>query len=130
MKKFTVVAGLIERDGRVFLVKRPKEKIDGGKWEFPGGKVEPGESLLSALKRELKEELGIEVLSAKPYLSTHGRSKDVEFELHLLRVESFSGEPKPLEAESASFFTLDEALNLPLCEADRRIIKMLKDASF
>ncbi len=126
MKKFTVVAGLIEKDGRIFLVRRPKEKTEGGKWEFPGGKVEPGESLLSALKRELKEELGIEVLSAKPYLSTHGRSKDVEFDLHLLRVESFVGEPKPLEAEAAFFFTLDEALSLPLCEADERLLKMLR----
>jgi mutator protein MutT len=126
MKKWTVVAGLIEKDGRIFLVKRPKEKIDGGKWEFPGGKVEPGESLFSALKRELKEELGIEVLSAKPYLSTHGKAKDIEFELHLLRVEGFLGEPKPLEAESAYFFTLDEALSLPLCEADERLLKMLR----
>ncbi len=126
MKKWTVVAGLIEKDGRIFLVKRPKEKIDGGKWEFPGGKVEPGESLFSALKRELKEELGIEVLSAKPYLSTHGKAKDIEFELHLLRVESFLGEPKPLEAESAYFFTLDEALSLPLCEADEKLLKMLR----
>lgn len=126
MKKWTLVAGLIEKDGRIFLVKRPKEKIDGGKWEFPGGKVEPGESLFSALKRELKEELGIEVLSAKPYLSTHGKAKDIEFELHLLRVESFLGEPKPLEAESAYFFTLDEALSLPLCEADEKLLKMLR----
>jgi len=126
MKKWTVVAGLIEKDGRILLVKRPKEKIDGGKWEFPGGKVELGESLFSALKRELKEELGIEVLSAKPYLSTHGKAKDIEFELHLLRVEGFLGEPKPLEAESASFFTLDEALSLPLCEADKRLLKMLR----
>lgn len=126
MKKWTVVAGLIEKDGRIFLVKRPKEKIDGGKWEFPGGKVEPGESLFLALKRELKEELGIEVLSAKPYLSTHGKTEDIEFELHLLRVESFLGEPKPLEAESGSFFTLDEALSLPLCEADKKLLKMLR----
>ncbi len=126
MKKFLVVAGLIEKDGRIFLVKRPKGKTGEGKWEFPGGKVEPGESLLSALKRELKEELGIEVFSAKPYLSTYGRSKDAEFELHLLRVEEYAGEPRPLEAESASFFTLDEALKLPLCEADERLIKMMK----
>jgi len=90
------------------------------------GRLSSEKAFFSALKRELKEELGIEVLSAKPYLSTHGKAKDIEFELHLLRVEGFLGEPKPLEAESASFFTLDEALSHPLCEADKKLLKMLR----
>lgn len=65
----TVVAAVIVQDGRVFCAKRPMDKILGGLWEFPGGKVEPGESLEEALIREIKEELGIEITITKHLLN-------------------------------------------------------------
>src|SRR5690606_37599200 len=57
-----VLAGVIERRGELLLCQRPLHKRHGGLWEFPGGKVEPGEEDLDALRRELAEELGVEVL--------------------------------------------------------------------
>ena len=64
----TVVAAIIRgEDGRICLSKRPDNKHQGGRWEFPGGKLEQGESEVDALRRELKEELNIEFAQAKPY---------------------------------------------------------------
>jgi len=64
----TVVAAVIIQDGRVFCAKRPMDKILGGLWEFPGGKVEPGESFEEALIREIEEELGIVITVDRPLL--------------------------------------------------------------
>ena len=67
-----VVAGiLINTAGEVLIAKRPAHLDQGGLWEFPGGKREPGESNLAALARELDEELNIKVIRAEPYLSQH-----------------------------------------------------------
>ena len=64
-----VVAAVIERpDGRFLLAQRPAGKVYAGYWEFPGGKVEPGEALAAAIARELHEELGIEVEIADPWI--------------------------------------------------------------
>jgi 8-oxo-dGTP diphosphatase len=61
-----VVAAIVEREERVLIALRPPKKRHGGMWEFPGGKVEPGETDLDALRRELSEELGLDVVSALP----------------------------------------------------------------
>ena len=92
-----VAAGLIKKGDKFLLVRRPLNKKRGGLWEFPGGKVEEGETLEEAIKRELKEELDIEVnvkgvLSEVKYNYPEG-----EIELYLLEVES-NEEPKLKEA--------------------------------
>lgn len=56
----TVAAAVMERDGRILACRRRTDQVHAGKWEFPGGKVEPGEEIADALRRELREELGIE----------------------------------------------------------------------
>ena len=66
-----VAAGILVRDGRVLLARRPDGKHLAGLWEFPGGKVEPGDSPEAALVRELREELGLEISRFRPFLFAH-----------------------------------------------------------
>ncbi len=120
-----VVAGIIEKANHVFLVKRPPNKRDGGLWEFPGGKVEEGEDLLSALKRELKEELGIKVISADFFTSIKEERENYKLEFYFYKIYSYEGEIFLKEAKEASFFTLEEALKLPLCSPDYKLLKKL-----
>jgi mutator protein MutT len=121
-----VVAGLIKKGDKFLLVRRPLNKKRGGLWEFPGGKVEEGETLEEAIKRELKEELDIEVrvkgvLSEVKYSYPEG-----EIELYLLEVES-NEEPELKEAIEKRWVSVEEAEELELCPADRELIRKIKD---
>ena len=121
-----VVAGLIKKGDKFLLVRRPLNKKRGGLWEFPGGKVEKGETLEEAIKRELKEELDIEVnvkgvLSEVKYNYPEG-----EIELYLLEVES-NEEPELKEAIEKRWVSVEEAEELELCPADRELIRKIKD---
>ena len=119
-----VVAGALCRDGRVLIQKRPDGKPSAGSWEFPGGKIEEGEtSPLIALRRELEEELGILGSNADPV----SFATDGNIVLLLFACENWEGEPEgregqttkwvtPAELEQHEMLTLDEALILPLRE--------------
>lgn len=91
-----VVAGVLERDGRLLIGQRMKGDRHGLKWEFPGGKVEPGETPKDALRRELREELGIEA-EIGPEIARYEQCVTGRPPLVLLfhRVDSFEGEPQP-----------------------------------
>ena len=90
-----VAAVLRDARGRVLLAQRPPGKAHAGRWEFPGGKLEPGEDALAALSRELDEELGIEVLAARPLLAVpHG-----DIVLDVWEVPVFEGRPRPRESQ-------------------------------
>lgn len=87
-----VAAGAIfNEQGKVLLAKRPPQAHQGGLWEFPGGKMEPGESVYQALSRELEEELGIHVLQARPLLQVRYDYPGRPILLHTWRVDRFSG---------------------------------------
>ncbi|MBZ4681336.1 (deoxy)nucleoside triphosphate pyrophosphohydrolase [Thermodesulfobacterium sp.] len=116
-----VVAGFIEKDGKVLVVKRPTDKKRGGLWEFPGGKVEAGESLQEALKRELKEELGIEVRVGEVLEKIKYVYPDEEIELFLLSV-SINGEPDLKESLEVKWVDLKELGYLELCPADKVLL--------
>ena len=89
-----VAAAIIERpDGQVLLAQRPAGKAYAGYWEFPGGKLEPGETPRDALDRELAEELGITVRRAAPWLVQRYRYPHAHVELHFFRVLDWTGEP-------------------------------------
>lgn len=121
-----VVAGLILKEGKIFLVKRPKNKKDGGLFEFPGGKVEAFEDLIKALERELFEELGIKVKEAE-FLDKEKEEKgDIQIEIYLFRVKDYEGEIELREAEEGGFYALSEALKLNLCAPDKRLLGRLK----
>jgi len=86
-------AVVIAPDGRVLLAQRPSGKAYAGYWEFPGGKIEPGESPREALSRELREELGIAVHRAAPWIVQRYRYPHAHVELHFFRVLEWEGEP-------------------------------------
>jgi 8-oxo-dGTP diphosphatase len=93
MKRVHVaVAVIINSDGHILIAKRPEHVHQGGLWEFPGGKVEAGESLELALKRELQEELGIELQACEPLLEIHHDYPDKQVFLEVCSVTAFSGE--------------------------------------
>jgi 8-oxo-dGTP diphosphatase len=92
-------AVLVHPDGAFLLAKRPAGKIWAGWWEFPGGKVEPGESSRQALVRELKEELGIEVQTAYPWISRTFDYPHATVRLNFFRVTQWRGELHPHEGQ-------------------------------
>jgi 8-oxo-dGTP diphosphatase len=93
-----VTAGLISRDGRLLVTKRPEGKHLAGFWEFPGGKQEENETLEACLEREIKEELGMEVHAVKHVLTIDHTYEDRSISLHLFECAEIRGEPKPLES--------------------------------
>lgn len=93
-----VAAGVVsDAEGRVLLLQRLPGKHLAGKWEFPGGKLEPGETVTQALIRELREELGIEVLASAPLISIPWRYPEKSVRLHALQVTQWHGEPRARE---------------------------------
>jgi 8-oxo-dGTP diphosphatase len=91
-ESLVVVAGLIVRDGHVLACQRRFEGRHPGKWEFPGGKVEPGESLAEALRRELMEELSIDAqIGALLFQTSHRYAGEARVHLSFLRVDDYAG---------------------------------------
>jgi len=98
-----VVAVLIDRQGRYLLAQRPHGKVYAGYWEFPGGKVEVGETLRAALVREIREELGVEIRDAFPWITRHFDYAHARVRLHLFRVTQWTGQPQPLEDQQLAW---------------------------
>ncbi|CAM5414480.1 8-oxo-dGTP diphosphatase OS=Stutzerimonas stutzeri OX=316 GN=CXK95_11360 PE=3 SV=1 [Stutzerimonas stutzeri] len=100
MHRIHVAAAVIRSaDHRVLIAKRPLEKHQGGLWEFPGGKVEAGETVEAALARELQEELGIEVTTARPLIQVRHDYPDKQVLLDVWEVLAFAGEPHGAEGQ-------------------------------
>jgi 8-oxo-dGTP pyrophosphatase MutT (NUDIX family) len=116
-----VLAAVIRRGERFLLCQRPAHKRHGGLWEFPGGKLEPGETLLHAARRELREELALEVVRAGD-VAYRVRDPGSSFLITFVPVE-VAGEPKPLEHAALAWLTLGEAAGLPLAPSDRRYLE-------
>ncbi len=117
-----VVAGVIERRGRWLLAQRPQHKAHAGLWEFPGGKVDAGESLSAALKRELNEELALAPVSVGNRLDVQSSST---LRLHFLAVATESA-PIALEHAALGWFKPEEAVALALAPLDRAFIEHLQ----
>lgn len=94
-----VAAALQDAQGRVLIARRPLGVHQGGLWEFPGGKLEPGEMPLRGLARELEEELGIRVLASRPLIRVHHDYGDRRVLLDVHRVTGFAGEPVGREGQ-------------------------------
>ena len=124
-----VACALIDPDGRVLLAQRPAGKNLAGLWEFPGGKLEPGERPEEALIRELREELGIEV--KEPCLAPFTFASHSYADFHLLMplyvCRRWEGTPRPLEHPQIHWVRPKDMPNYPLTPADIPLIPMLRD---
>ncbi len=100
------VGVLIAADGRFLLTSRPAGKVYAGCWEFPGGKVEPGESIEAALKRELQEELGITIAAAVPWQVELMDYPHARVRLHFCKVFAWSGEFEMREGQAMAWQSL------------------------
>ena len=121
-----VVAGLICKEGRLLVCQRREGGAFPLKWEFPGGKIENGEAELAALRRELREELAIEVLGAT-LISRHDHSYagGPTVSLRFYLVNEFAGEPKNLVFEQILWCRVAELEALDLLDGDRPLIQKL-----
>jgi 8-oxo-dGTP diphosphatase len=121
-----VVAGaLFDAEGRVLIAERPAGKHMAGRWEFPGGKVDPGEDEGAALHRELAEELGIEVIEARPFLTLTHDYADRRIELAMWIVERFRGEPRGLDGQRLRWIDVSQLPGADMLEADRPLVEAL-----
>ncbi|OZA20915.1 MAG: DNA mismatch repair protein MutT [Novosphingobium sp. 17-62-19] len=121
--QIVVALALFDRAGRVLLQQRPRNKVHGGLWEFPGGKVEAGESCERALVRETDEELGVavDVADISPIFFAIEPPSDSKRQVLLLLfgARNWHGEPRALEAGSTiAWVTRDEMVSLPMPPLD------------
>jgi 8-oxo-dGTP diphosphatase len=120
-----VSAAIVDADGRYLLQQRPLEKEHGGLWEFPGGKVEPGESPEAALAREIDEELGLRITAPEPFSFASEPRSGRHLLLLLFRVSRWSGEPRALEGATLRWCMPDELAGLDMPPADRPLARAL-----
>ena len=126
---------LIDRDGRVLLAKRPEGKPMAGLWEFPGGKIEPGETPETALIRELDEELGINTntscLAPLSFASHSYSASDNRTAFHLLMMlyvcRRWQGRPQPIEGGALKWVRPQKLRDYPMPDADIPLIAALQD---
>ena len=127
-KTIRVVAALIAdpRDSSRFLVQqRLPNKSRANLWEFPGGKVEPGETDEAALARECQEELAVDLHVGRRLWSNNHEYADLVVQLELFAADIKQGDPQPLGAQALKFCTPKEMQALPFCEADLPLLESL-----
>ena len=127
MKHIHVAVGVIQRaNGDIFIAQRPLNTHQGGLWEFPGGKVEPGETTPQALARELREELAIELDACEPLIQIRHDYSDKSVLLDVYRVRSFRGEPRGNEGQPVRWVNAAALDEFAFPAANQPIIKALR----
>jgi mutator protein MutT len=121
-----VAAGLISRDGCYLIARRKAGVHLGGFWEFPGGKREPGESLKACLRRELREELGIEVTPPVPFRVISHAYPDKTVELHFFRCAIMAGKEQALGCDEVRWVAAGELAGFEFPPADRPLVELLQ----
>ena len=125
MNKSVAGAGVLRRGNTFLAGQRPEGKIMAGYWEFPGGKIEPGETPEAALCRELNEELGITAVAPTFWRTMRHRYDHGLITLHVFFVSAFEGEPASMENQEIRWVTADTALTLTFLPADVPLVRDL-----
>ncbi len=120
-----VTAGILWRAGEVLLARRTRPSWLAGKWEFPGGKIEPGESPETCLARELAEELGIQVEVGRHLMSTVHAYPQLTLELVVHEVLLVSGEPTPHDHDRLAWVRPEQLQRYDLASADLPVAALL-----
>ena len=124
VKRVHVAAAVIRRaDGHILLAKRADQQHQGGLWEFPGGKVEAGESVSTALHRELQEELGIAVTAARPLIKVQHDYPDKQVLLDVWEVSGFTGEPHGAEGQPLAWVSPRQLPDYDFPAANQPIVR-------
>ncbi|GAA60633.1 mutator mutT protein [Pseudoalteromonas sp. BSi20652] len=120
-----VAVGVIKKNNAIFICKRADEQHQGGLWEFPGGKVEAGESVFVALKRELLEEVGLTIHSSSQLMVIEHDYGDKCVKLDIHVVSNFSGEAHGAEGQPSEWVAVSELENYDFPEANAEIIEKI-----
>jgi len=120
-----VTAAVIERDGRILIGRRRADDRFGGFWEFPGGKLEPGEAPTDGLRRELREELGVDATVGRFLGSYPYRSSLLSIELLAFRVAIGESEPLPLEHDEILWALPEDLAAFAFTEPDKPLAEIL-----
>ena len=128
MKKIEVVAAIIHKDAAYFATQRGYGEFEG-MWEFPGGKIEPGESRESALKREIQEELCVNISVEDFICTTDYDYPSFHLTIHCYLCSIESGEIELREHKSARWLTVDMLDSVEWLPADLEVVEMLKNVS-
>ncbi|WP_394203991.1 8-oxo-dGTP diphosphatase MutT [Shewanella waksmanii] len=127
MKRVHVaVAVILSKSNQVLIAKRHAHLHQGGKWEFPGGKVENTENTEAAIIRELKEEVDLQVTSSMPFMTISHDYSDKQVLLDIHTVTNFTGEAKGNEGQQIKWVTITELAAIDFPEANKAIVAKLQ----
>ncbi len=118
---YIVTAAVIHRDGRVLITQRPAEGLLGGMWEFPGGKQQEGEDLPTCLRREIREEIGVEIAVGQELGIYFHAYTHFKVTLHAFECKLVQGEPQTIEVSDLHWVTISELPDYPMGKIDRMI---------
>ncbi len=127
MKTVHVVAGVIYNTDKsaVFIAKRASDQHQGDLWEFPGGKVESGESVETALFRELNEEIGISIVEFRPLIKISHDYPDKSIVLDVWEIDAFEGIPDGKEGQLAEWVDIDKLVTYPFPAANKLVLEQI-----
>jgi 8-oxo-dGTP diphosphatase len=126
VKVVHVAVGVIKREGQILLALRGDNQHQGGKWEFPGGKVEAGEKVEQALQRELQEELAITVTGCQPFMQLQHAYPEKTVLLDIWLVTEFTDEPHGREGQPLRWVSVAELSEMNFPDANQPIVTRLQ----